>query len=437
MITKYSEEFVTRDDVLLLYNSFSHKKVVIDPTIKIIAQASFMGHTEIEQVILPESITQIAKFAFAECHSLQEIVLGKNICTISDDAFDGCCSLSAFYVDVDNPFFKSVNGVIYSKDGNVLFRVPPNYRGDEVFTIPYGVKKIAVNAFNRVLGIKNIIIPDTVQEIGYKAFCYCDDLEEIKIGEHIKTIGYCALSNTRSLKRIFVDKNNKNYLVDDNALYSYDKKTLIQLPCAFASTRFVIKNTVATIEDRALSNHKYLTEIISESPFFKAIDGVLFNASVDTLLVYPTKKANTTYVVPDDVVEISGSAFQGCSEIREIVFGKSLKKISRHGFEGSSISIISGGESLEHIGWCSFSHCNNLKKLNFSNTRLSYVNGGAFSFCSKLEKIALPATVNQIIRWSFIGCNNLASIEFNGDINHLLFDGASFFITEDEFGKIY
>lgn len=437
MTNKYSEEFVIRDNTLLLYNSFRHKKVTVNHNISIIAQASFMGHSEIEQIILPESITQISKFAFAECHGIREITIGKNVCEISDDAFDGCSSLSAFYVDKENPFFKSVDGVIYSRDGKTLIRVPSCYQGNDVFIIPDGVEIVAVNAFNRVMGIRNIIIPDSVKEIGYKALCYCDDLEEIKIGASIKSIGYCALSNARSLKRIIVDEGNKNYTTDNNALYSYDKKTLIQLPCASMVTDFAIKSTVTAIEDRAFSNHKHLTQISSESPFFKSVDGVLFNASMDTLLAYPTKRKVKTYIVPEGVNEISGSAFQGCSEIDEVVLGKSLKKIARHGFESSTVSIITGGEGLEHIGWCSFSLCNNLRNLDFSKTRLSYVNGGAFSFCASLERIILPSTVNRIIRWAFMGCNSLKSIEFTGDISHLLFDGASFFITEDEFGKIY
>lgn len=65
----------------------------------------------------------------------------------------------------ENKYFKSVDGVLYSKDMKTLVRYPfANKR--ESFKIPDGVEKIAPYAFSNCLFLKKIYIPTTINEIG-------------------------------------------------------------------------------------------------------------------------------------------------------------------------------------------------------------------------------------------------------------------------------
>ena len=80
----------------------------------------------------------------------------------------GC---DAVKVSADNPYFKTVNGALYSKDGKTLVFMPN--RDDEPFAVvPDGVEVIAENAL-WLFGCT--ILPDSVMEIGNEdgGMTYC------------------------------------------------------------------------------------------------------------------------------------------------------------------------------------------------------------------------------------------------------------------------
>ncbi len=77
-----------------------------------------------------ESITQIGKsgelcFNYnGTGASLRSITLPKTVKTVTATAFKGCTNLENIYVDADNPYFTSIDGVLYSKDLTRLVCVP-------------------------------------------------------------------------------------------------------------------------------------------------------------------------------------------------------------------------------------------------------------------------------------------------------------------------
>lgn len=77
-----------------------------------------------------ESITQIGKSGM-QCFnfngtgtSLKSITLPKTVRTVTATAFKGCSDLENIFVDADNPYFTSIDGVLYSKDLTRLVCVP-------------------------------------------------------------------------------------------------------------------------------------------------------------------------------------------------------------------------------------------------------------------------------------------------------------------------
>ncbi len=430
-------ETVIKNNILYYYGKSAEKHVKIPEGIVGIAQAAFWGHNEIVTIELPSSLETIGKFAFAECGNLTHIRISAKVSKIASDTFDGCSNLAYFSVDENNVNFKEQGGVLYSYDGETLIRMPIKYESDGAFAIPDGVKTVATNAFNRVKGIKRIEIPPSVESIGNKAFCYCEDLQSINIGKNVKSIGYCALANIDSLTDIAVDKDNQVYQTRDGLLYCDGGRTLVQLPSGKDVKEFEVDKEVDKILDRALTNNGYLTKILSKSDFFTAIDGVLFDKSIERLLAFPAGKRSRHYCVPDSVKILSGSSFQGARHLGQVVLGKSLTKIERHAFESSALKSLKVNRGLKNIGWCSFANCKLLRKIDLSDSSVEFVNGGAFSYCVSLRKISFPSTVNKLVRWTFLECNQLKKVVFSGRIEDLLFDGASFFVTTDEFEKLY
>mgnify|MGYP000009614306 FL=1 len=86
------------------------------------------------------------------------------------------------FVRDSNPFYCSINGVIFTKDKKKLIAYPSGREG--AYKIPEGTEVIYDSAFinSRISSVK---IPDSVTEIGYAAFCDCHDLSDIGFGRGI------------------------------------------------------------------------------------------------------------------------------------------------------------------------------------------------------------------------------------------------------------
>lgn len=86
------------------------------------------------------------------------------------------------FVRDSNPFYCSINGVIFTKDKKKLIAYPSGREG--AYKIPEGTEVIYDSAFinSRISSVK---IPDSVTEIGYAAFCDCHDLSDIGFGKGI------------------------------------------------------------------------------------------------------------------------------------------------------------------------------------------------------------------------------------------------------------
>ena len=88
------------------------------------------------------------------------------------------CRVSIIFVDDENPNYQSIDGVLYSKDGESLIRYPHG-KVDSSFTVPDGVTDICESAFEGCPHLKEVIISDSVRFIGGNAFKGCG-LEEVK-----------------------------------------------------------------------------------------------------------------------------------------------------------------------------------------------------------------------------------------------------------------
>lgn len=85
-----------------------------------------------------------------------------------------------------NESYKTIDGILYSKDGKTLVRCPMGRTGE--VRIPEGTKKIDEYAFKECR-ISSVIFPDSLNDIGEKAFAECKNLKHIDCGRGIKILG--------------------------------------------------------------------------------------------------------------------------------------------------------------------------------------------------------------------------------------------------------
>lgn len=145
---------------------------------------------KIRSIKLPSNVTKLQKNAFKGCTALEEIDLTK-ITTIETYAFDYCAfttinipasvtnisddwisysgsKVTAYKVDENNPNYKSVDGVLFTKDGSIL-KEYPRAKVSDTYIVPEGTVKIQRYAFLNS-GLKHITLPKTITTTEYRSF---------------------------------------------------------------------------------------------------------------------------------------------------------------------------------------------------------------------------------------------------------------------------
>lgn len=152
-----------------------------------------------KQATIPEGTKTIYSNAFQKCHKIKSIVIPASVETIREGAFGYNDKLQKIEVEKGNKQYKSVDGVLYSRNGKTLLSFPAGKKDTE-FHVPRGVKKIAAAAFIGNKTLRKVFLPDTVSYIGEKTFMDCRNLEGISCKEKIKRIVKTAFINCDKLK---------------------------------------------------------------------------------------------------------------------------------------------------------------------------------------------------------------------------------------------
>jgi hypothetical protein len=256
------------------------------------------------------------------------VTIGNSVTSIGDGAFGGCSRLTTITIP---------NSVISIGDSAFSSTSLTN------ITLGSGVTSIGVSAFSavnyksgRVFGcpLINITIPNSVTNIWAQAFAGCSSLTNITLGSGVTSIGDGAFVRCSSLTNITVDPLNSA---------------------------------------------------------FSSVDGVLFNQNQTTLVQYPGGKVGS-YMIPNSVTNIGGSAFNTCFRLTGITIPNSVTSIGSGEFSGcSSLSNLDLGSGVTGIG------------------------DEAFSDCFSLTNVTIPTSVTFIGDSAFYTCTNLTSVYFQGN----------------------
>ena len=186
-------------------------------------------------------------------------------------------------------------------------------------------------------------------------------------------------------------------------------------------TSIVIPDSVISIDRSVFSGCTSLAEITvsPDNKNYSSVDGVLFNKDGSELIIYPKGNGRSAYTVPDGVTSISGSAFSGCTSLKEIVIPDSVTIIGSSAFEGcTSLSKVKLSNNLRIIRERTFYDCTSLAEIVIpdSVTEISgridtEYYGGAFIGCTSLAEIVIPDSVTEIGESAFKGCTSLSKVK--------------------------
>ena len=165
-----SEGSTTFIDGNLYYEVVSENEVSV--TGAVIASGPLIISSSVEYDGVVYAVTSISDWAFFGCLGFTgNLIIPSSVTAIGDWAFAGCGG-KEFSVDLDNIYYKSVDGILMSKDGKTVIACPIGKTGS--LAISDTVTTIGDYAFFGCLGCTDsLIIGDNVITIGDWVFAGC------------------------------------------------------------------------------------------------------------------------------------------------------------------------------------------------------------------------------------------------------------------------
>ena len=428
-------DYYVRDDQTVFILAYTGKEQVVNipeqidgKKVSAIREYAFSNDT-IEIVNIPNTVTILYWMSFAKCNNLREINIPESVSDIKSVPVVQCPSVEKINVSEKNNYYRSVDGVLFSKDMSLLIYYPSNKAGDS-YKVPDEVKEFP-------------------EDVNCGVFNYNQNLKSITINASVNlfTDYFVPLSQfdyASKLEAIYVDSKNPYLTSDNGILYSKDKTILVSYPANYSQTKYVMPDNVCEMSFNAFYGAKNLKEIqLSEklgvstysvqyflgceklesinvpesNNDFYTVDGVLFRKrdfdGLDnpSLISYPQNKKDSKYEVPKTIKSIERSAFEGNTNLSTVIIPDNVEEINYSAFmDCTSLSKVVLPSNLKEIAYYTFSNCSSLTDIDIPAS-ITTVGACAFLNCSSLKNVTIPFNVTEIMIYAFGYCSE--SPDFN------------------------
>lgn len=436
-------------------NAFDGCYAIVDldlpDTLETIGDYAFQGCTKIETLRLPKNLTSIGEYAFSKCTKINEIIFAENgedielgdyafngctaltevdipenVVVIGEAVFAGCTKLTTINVDEDNENYQTWMGVLFTKGFETMLFFPLGKT--DGFEFPEQVKSLGAALFKGNTSLQSITIGKNIKSIGAEAFMNCTGLNtvifELGDGEDLE-LGASVFEGCTNLKTVqmtnrikeipnrlfYNDKlietfNMPEYItsIGENAFYYCSGITSLTIPATvsnigYGAFRYCTGLKTVTFDNPPEDNDEESDE---DSDIVYATTLTLDeNASFVTDTFYNCTALGTVNI-PLRMTSIGNSMFYNCSGLTEIYIPNTVSFIGSKAFYGCST-----------LGTVEFEEGNTSNTLEIceavSGTTPS-VSTGAFSGCTLLSDINLPARIEYIPAYTFYNCKSLLNI---------------------------
>ena len=336
-----------------------------------------------------------------------------------------------------------ITGVLNDVDFLFIYRMMPNLKNLDIAEV--NITALPIQAFYKSTNVENLILPNTLitigeemfyqsklktvvipanaTTIGNSAFEQCASLISIDIPANVETIGTAVFWGCSSLTTVTFEKGSQLKTIGGGSSSYYGAFSY----CT-ALTSIEIPASVETIGASAFKGcSKLATVTFEKESQLKTIGGGY--SEPNYYGVFSDCTALTSIEIPASVETIEAAAFKGCSSLATVTFenGSQLKTIGGGSYSSGAFSdctaltSIEIPASVETIEAAAFKDCSSLATVTFENgSQLKTIGGGnshsyyygAFSYCSSLTSIEIPASVETIKASAFKGCSSLATVTF-------------------------
>ena len=361
------------------YNAVQLVEILIDGDIVIPETVTYDGVTyEVISIgAMNGTLFDTWEIADINNRNITSITIPKSVIFIWDYAFR-FSTLENIWVDENNPYFCSKDGVLFTKSLYTLIQYPfANARTE--YTIPAETVDIADQAVGGRY-LNKLVIGKNVSGVGQVnwGFGYRDEAPTGWFGGNYIGDAWTHLCSSLN-GNIVIDQQNPNYCSDDFAIYDRDKTYIIYIFDQTITT-FEIPANMINVNAQAFAYCSLLESftVADGNSYYSAYDGVLYNKQMTEMICVPSAlKGDIT--VPQGVTVIGST-----ENTVGVGFG-----------DRKNITSVILPEGLTTIGNNAFTGCTNLKTVLLPNTVI-YIGNNAFWECSSLESIDLPPNLTYI-----------------------------------------
>ena len=393
------------------------RNVELPESIENIGTGAFYICSNLQEIKIPDKVTVINNLTFAHCTSLTKVELSNNIYTIGDRSFYNC-NLTEITLPKN---LKVLNDDVFGRNTNLTTIKIPEENQNFEFEQDRGMliqnnsenqeKSIVFITDSAIKESNTLDIPEGITNIKlYLQTAY--NIKTVNIPSTLKSIEANNLPN--SISAIIVDAGNQNYIVEGECLYSKDKKNLI---ICFTKNEIMSKTDFAEeleiIETRAFKQAENLKKIeLPDSVLRIEKYIVIENAILESL----TLGEKVEYIDPEFKyatrpleLNISNNNPNYTVE-NNVLYNKDKTKLISVLYE------IDGKYTVEPhvttIGRYAFENQVKMTEIELPNN-LKILENNIFMYCTGLEEIYIPESIEEIQEYSFASVDNLQKIQIN------------------------
>jgi hypothetical protein len=344
--------------------------LTIPNTVTNIGGWAFASCSSLASIAIPENVVSIGEGAFDSCSSLTTVTVPRSVIRVGSGAFRGCTSLTAITVDVLNPTYSSLEGVLFDKHQTSLIQCPAGKAGS--YTIPTSVTSVGDWAFELCSRLTSITIPDSVSRLGNGAFLRCNGPTSVEIPNSVVSLGDEVFSGWTNLIGI------------------------------------AIPGSITSIAEKAFSDCIGLGNV-------SIAEGVNFLADA----AFSGCSSLTNITLPDSITSLGNETFSGCSALPSLTLPNRLTSVGVHAFSNcSSLTNLAIPDILSSIGDWAFAGCSNLATVTIPNG-VPLLGDGTFYGCTSLTSLVIPESVITLGMLAFGGCTSLTSLRIPDGVSHV------------------
>ena len=310
-------------------------------------------------------------------------------------------AFSIVFYEIDGEYQTYISGV-YSADG-----VYKDVSGDIIIPSKisgYDIVGISNNAFSDCDKITSITIGEGIKVIADYAFEGCKALKNINFNTDLQSIGFSAFSGCESLTEIVLPYGLES--IGEYAFWGCDNLSVVNMA-----------SNVSYIGEYAFEYCASLKHfgVAEDNASYCAVDGVLFDKSMQRLMNYPACKAGKEYVIPSSVKSIDEAAFEYSRNLEYVSIPEGVETIARCTFNNCrTLKKVDLPSTLKTIGYMAFHECHSLETLNIPDG-VTHIDKYVFHCCYALSSVVLPKSVKTIGGMAFYWCSSLKDVWYEGD----------------------